>query len=74
ATGTRANISWRWHQYSQAVDHRMWLAPKIPAEMTSADWFSGRDPALEAILQVLREGLTISWGRALATPASPWRS
>ena len=74
ATGTRANISWRWHQYSQSVDHRKWLAPKIPAEMTSADWFSGRDPALDAILQVLREGLTISWGKALATPASPWRS
>ncbi|HEY0304666.1 MAG TPA: hypothetical protein VGC44_06825 [Longimicrobiales bacterium] len=54
ATGTRANISWRWHQYSQWVDHRKWLAPKIPAEMTSADWFGGRDPALEAIVEVLR--------------------
>jgi len=74
ATGTRANISWRWHQYSQSIDHRKWLAPKISAEMTSADWFSGRDPALDAILQVLREGLTLSWGKPLATPASPWRS
>lgn len=54
ATNTRANISWRWHQYAQGVDHRKWIAPKIPAEMTSADWFSGRDPALEAILAVIQ--------------------
>jgi hypothetical protein len=54
ATGTRANISWRWHQYAQWVDHRKWLAPQIPAELTSQDYFGGRDPALEAIIEVLK--------------------
>jgi tetratricopeptide (TPR) repeat protein len=53
-TGTRANISWRWHQYAQWVDHRKWLAPHVPVEQTSRDYFSGRDPALEAILELLR--------------------
>jgi hypothetical protein len=53
ATGTRANISWRWHQYAQWVDHRKWIAPHIPAEQTSQDYFSGKDRALEAILEVL---------------------
>lgn len=54
ATGTRANISWRWHQYAQWVDHRKWLAPRIPAEMTSADWLARRDPALDAIVRVIK--------------------
>jgi tetratricopeptide (TPR) repeat protein len=54
ATGTGANISWRWHQYSQWVDHRKWLAPQVPAEPTSEDYFSGKDRALEAILEILR--------------------
>ncbi|HET9439157.1 MAG TPA: hypothetical protein VFO52_03255 [Longimicrobiales bacterium] len=54
ASNTRANISWRWHQYAQWVDHRKWIAPQIPAEATSQDYFSGRDPALEAILEVIR--------------------
>jgi hypothetical protein len=52
-SGTRANISWRWHQYGQWVDMRPWIAPQIPAELTSDDYFNGRDPALDAILQLL---------------------
>lgn len=58
ATNTRANISWRWHQYAQWVDHRKWIAPHIPAEPTSQDYFSGRDRALEAILEVLGAKIT----------------
>ena len=54
ATGTRANISWRWHQYAQWVDHRKWLAPHIPAVQTSTEFFSGKDAALEAVLEVLK--------------------
>ena len=53
ATNTRANISWRWHQYAQWVDQRMYIAPQIPAEATSADHFNGRDQALEAILDLI---------------------
>jgi hypothetical protein len=54
ATRTRANISWRWHQYGQWTDHRKWLAPAMPAELSSADYFGGKDPALEAILAIIR--------------------
>ena len=53
--GTRANISWRWHQYGQWVDTRPWIAPSIPAELTSTDFFEGRDPALEAVIALLRK-------------------
>ena len=52
-SGTRANISWRWHQYGQWVDTRPWIAPQIPAELTSEDYFNQRDPALEAIVELL---------------------
>jgi hypothetical protein len=52
-TGTRANISWRWHQYGQWVDTRPWIVPQIPAELSSSDYFNRRDPALDAILQLL---------------------
>jgi hypothetical protein len=31
-------------------DDRMWIEPDIPVALTSADYFAGRDPALEAIL------------------------
>jgi hypothetical protein len=54
ATGTRANISSRWHQYAQWVDHRKYLAPHIPVEATSNDFVTGRDVVLEAILEVIR--------------------
>jgi hypothetical protein len=52
-SGTRANISWRWHQYGQWVDTRPWIVPQVPAELSSADYFNQRDPALEAILELL---------------------
>jgi hypothetical protein len=54
ATRTRANISWRWHQYAQSIDHRKWIAPKVPVEMTSADFFGRKDPVLEALRAVLQ--------------------
>ena len=52
-SGTRANISWRWHQYGQWVDTRPWIAPQIPAELTADDYFNQRDPALNALLELL---------------------
>jgi hypothetical protein len=36
--------------YSEPRDHRPWIVPDIPAELSSADYRARRDPALEAIL------------------------
>jgi tetratricopeptide (TPR) repeat protein len=37
------------HQHSWPEDHRIWIAPDMPVGLSSKDFFSGRDPALEAI-------------------------
>jgi hypothetical protein len=37
--------------YSEPRDNRPWVVPDIPAELSSADYLAGRDPALEAILR-----------------------
>lgn len=38
-----------------AGDDRPWIAPDIPAELTAADYFTGRDPVLDAILAYLEK-------------------
>lgn len=47
---TISNLHW---QHSYPTDHRQWIAPEIPVELTSADYFANHDPALEAIEKVL---------------------
>jgi hypothetical protein len=34
-------------------DARKWIAPRIPVELSSSDYFSNRDPAVEAVLAAL---------------------
>lgn len=48
-------ISTRVWQHSYPRDRRIWIAPDVPAEMSSADYFAGRDPSLEAVLQLIAE-------------------
>lgn len=53
---TRVNVSERYHQHSTFPDDaRKWIAPRIPVELSSTDYFSNRDPALEAVLGVLHD-------------------
>lgn len=53
-SGTRVTISERYHQHAALSDDaRAWIAPQIPVELTSADYFSRRDPVLEATLRVI---------------------
>ena len=44
-------MSTLWWQDLDPRDKRPWTAPEIAAEMTSADFRAGRDPALEAVLR-----------------------
>ena len=43
-------VSTNYHQHADWNDHRDAYAPDIPAIMTAADYFAGRDPPLETIL------------------------
>ena len=46
-------ISSQYHQSSFAEDHRKWIAPHMPVSLSSTDYFSGKDPALEEIIKVI---------------------
>ena len=43
-------ISVRYWQFADADDPRLTIEPELPVEVTAADFFAGRDPALEAAL------------------------
>jgi tetratricopeptide (TPR) repeat protein len=51
-SGIQMGISNRMHMNSDWEDQRVWIAPHIPVPLTSADFFAGRDPTLQAIIAV----------------------
>jgi hypothetical protein len=51
-SGLDMTISTRYHQ-SDDQDQRTWIAPKIPVELSSADYFANRDPVLDTVLEVI---------------------
>ena len=56
---TKASISNWYHQFSFWSDTRLWIAPDVPVELSSTDYFANRDPAFEAILELIRRGRAI---------------
>jgi hypothetical protein len=54
-SGLMGLASSQFHQVSSAEDHRIWIAPHIPTHQSSVDYFSGQDPALQAIFNVIRK-------------------
>jgi hypothetical protein len=52
-SGLRASISSRYHQNVDFTDRRQWIAPRVPAPLSSADYFANRDPALDAVVRLL---------------------
>lgn len=48
-SGLTGFLSSQLHQHSWPEDHRIWIAPDVPVGLTSKEFFSGHDPALEAI-------------------------
>jgi tetratricopeptide (TPR) repeat protein len=59
-SGLQGSISSRYWQDSHANDDRIWIAPDIPVGLSSEDYFSNRDPVLEAVLRLIESGRTIS--------------
>lgn len=53
-SGLMATISSRYFQDSAPTDHRPWIPIAIPVALSSADYFANRDPAIEAVLDVIR--------------------
>jgi hypothetical protein len=49
-SGIQMGISNRMHMNSDWEDKRVWIAPQLPVPLRSADFFAGRDPALQAII------------------------
>lgn len=54
-SGTRVTISSWYHQFSFWNDTRQWIAPDLPVELSSGDYFANRDPVLEAIVEIIRQ-------------------
>lgn len=57
-SGVGFGISTCLHQHVYATDRRIWIAPDVPAELSSADYFANRDPALAAILDIMKRQQT----------------
>jgi len=48
-------ISSQYHQASNAEDHRIWIAPHLPVMLSSVAHFSGEDPAMKQIINVIKQ-------------------
>jgi hypothetical protein len=55
-SGVIADISNENHWSSFWDDQRPWVAPTIPVSLTAADYFSNRDPVLDAVSDIIRRG------------------
>ncbi len=53
-SGLMGLISTQFHQTSKAEDNRKWIAPHIPINMSSTDYFNGTDEALNTILELVK--------------------
>lgn len=52
-SGLRMSISSRWWQDSYPSDTRPYIPVSMPVELSSEDWWTGRDPVMEALAEVL---------------------
>jgi len=53
-SGLLGLIASQYHQTSKAEDHRKWIAPHIPAGLSSIDYFNGNDKAMNVIMEVIK--------------------
>ncbi|MGZ3332958.1 MAG: hypothetical protein ACXU9Z_13060 [Gemmatimonadaceae bacterium] len=49
-SGVTVRVSTLWHQYLDSRDKRLMIDPEIRAPQTFADYVTGRDPALQAVI------------------------
>jgi hypothetical protein len=53
-SGLMGLISTQFHQTSKAEDNRKWIAPHIPVNVLSSDYFNGNDKAMNIIMDVIK--------------------
>lgn len=53
-SGLMGLISTQFHQTSKAEDNRKWIAPHIPINVSSTDYFNGNDKALNIIIDIIK--------------------
>ncbi|MBO0340346.1 TPR end-of-group domain-containing protein [Flagellimonas profundi] len=53
-SGLMGLISTQFHQTSKAEDNRKWIAPHIPVNLSSTDYFNGNDKALDTVMKVIQ--------------------
>lgn len=51
------SISTRYWQDSNPGDDRSWITPAVPVEPIAADYFAGRDAAMEAIAELITSAM-----------------
>ena len=52
-SGVIGQIASGYHKDAPTRDDRLWIAPEAPVRLRSVDYFAGRDPVLEAALEIL---------------------
>ena len=52
-SGLMGFLSSELSQESLAEDHRIWIAPDMPVALSSTEFFTGQDPALDAIRKLI---------------------
>ncbi|MDY8137494.1 S41 family peptidase [Aquimarina sp. 2201CG5-10] len=57
-SGLMGVISTQFHQTSKAEDNRKWIAPHIPVSLSSTDYFTGNDKALNSIMEAIKTSET----------------
>ena len=53
-SGLMGLISTQFHQTSKEEDHRKWIAPHIPVGLSSTDYFTGKDKAMNTVMGVIK--------------------
>jgi hypothetical protein len=53
-SGLMGIVASQYHQTSKAEDNRKWIAPHIPISLSSTDYFTGNDRALNIITEVIK--------------------
>ena len=57
-SGLLGIVASQYHQTSKAEDFRQWIAPHIPVGLSSTDYFTGNDKALNTIMEVIKASKT----------------
>ena len=52
-SGLGGLVSSQFHQPGEPEDHRIWVAPHVPVSLSSAEYFSGKDPSIATVFEII---------------------